>query len=335
MTDFSDLKKPKSAPGDFTDLAEPKKQGWGEWAVSGLKNQLASLKHFPDPQEAKKEMESPENLNEMMINLMPAAQGMKLAGKVGPTLGKSIKSVFTKVAPRSWVERVQQGHDLMKGKAEDMFNFIKDQIPSRKIPNMEMSENLLNEAEQHLPDTRATKKLIGNARSGDYNAVHKLQSDLGRRGFGRLASEDYAQRDVGEEILDTRDKLLEQIKSHFNDTGNEDLSNTLDKARDQWRNLKDIYYGHPKVAQMVEQDTRLVPKNPENIFSEESVPMKKVLDQHPEIPQELHTMNTANRFINNLKKKSSIGLGLTTAAGGLYTGNKILDYIKNLNQEKQ
>ncbi len=322
--DFSDLKNPKPAEGDFSDLAEKKPK-----MVKTIIGDLPSKEDF------KNEMMDPKNLNEMMINMLPAAQGMRLVGKAGPTLGKSIKSIFTKIAPRSWVERVQKGHDVMKGKAEDMFNFIKDQIPHRKIPNIGMSEELLNEAEQHLPVTRATKKLIENARSGDYNAVHKLQSDLGRRGFGRLASEDYAQRDVGEEILDTRDKLLEKIKNHFDETGNKDLSETLDKARSQWKDLKDIYYKHPKVAQMVEQDMRLVPKNPENIFSEESVPMKRVIEQHPEIGQELDTMNTANRFINSLKKKGAIGLGIGGVGGSLYTGGKVLDYIKNLNQENQ
>lgn len=322
--DFSDLKDPKPAKGDFSDLAEKKPRM--------VKTFLGDM---PAPEDFKREMESPEAINEMMINLLPAARGMKLIGEAGPSLAKSIKSVFTKIAPRSWVESVQKGHDIMKSKAEDMFNFIKDQIPSRNIPSMKISPKLLKEAEDHLPNTRATKTLIQNARNGDYESVHRLQSSLGKKGFGRLASDDPAQWDIGEEIIDTRDKLLENIKNHFDKTGNSDLSDILNNARIQWKNLKDIYYKHPKIAQMVEQDTRLVPKNPENIFSEESVPMKRVLEQHPEIGQQLDTMNTANRFINSLKRKGSIGLGIGGVGGSLYTGSKIMDYFRDLNQQNQ
>jgi hypothetical protein len=253
-------------------------------------------------------------------NLLPMAL-LKIPGLA--------KALFTKYNPDSMVHAVQKGHDVLEKEASDAFNLVKDQIKQRNIgmegkPNISPGEHkliidqhILDEAEDMLAKTRANKKLIENARSGDYDAIHKLQSDLGKKGRKKLSADSGAENDEGEEMLDTRSKINETIENTLRSKGHNDLADELKKGRDLWHRLKELYYSRPSIAQMVDPELRLIPSNAENIFSEKSKPMTRIHEAHPEIPETLELIknkNTAQKLI----KAGKYGAKASGLIGGGY-----------------
>lgn len=331
--DFSHLEQPRQY--DFSRLE--KEKGKNPIDIFGL-----SLES-PEMYAQRKKTGSPspplshEQFNEMIYQLLPFAKGMNLVKAGGET---GLKALFAsrKILPKNWVNAIQKGHDTLKGKAQGLFDAVKNQVGKREIPNMKLSDDLLEEAQSHLPITRASKNLIENAKNGDHESVFKLQSELGKRGFKRLSHDMPSENDVGELMLDTRDKILENMRNHFKDTGHTDLSDTMDNARSMWSNLKKTYYPTriPQIGQMVEEGYRKVPSNIPGLLSQESVPMKNLLEAHPQISQELGTLQNAERVKNNIKNLTKIGYGVGGAASavgvpyGLYYANKALEGSQNL-----
>lgn len=247
-----------------------------------------------------------------LMSMAPIGATKALGGilKILPTLSE-------KIDPKNLVKLVQSGHDVMEKRASDIFNFIKDEVKPRGVNKIDIPKNILDDAKSYLPNTRASSKLIEDAKEGDYEALHRLQSDLGKRGKKKLSSDLGADTNEGEEILDTRDKILESIKNKFNEYGHNDLSNLLDMGRSQWAKMKDLYYSRPSLAKMVDKDLRLTPKNPLSVFSEESEPMKKIWEAHPEIPKALKLNEEKKEMMKILKNAGVASVPIASTAGTL------------------
>ena len=243
------------------------------------------------------------------------ALGGNLLGSTIKGAGSLINQLRGKLSPSSIAKIAQDSHDLMKKNAEKIFSGVSKNASDRGIDTVPINKNIIDEAKDFLPNTRANKKLLDKAETGNYDALRDLQSDLGKRGFKRKSSDLAAENDEGEEMLDTREKINEAISNHFRNTGNNDLANELDKGRKLYSNFKDIYYSRPSLAKMVNEDLRLVPKNTASIFNENSIPMERFRQAHPEIKNSLSQLKT----LNNLKKLG-IGTGVTGGLGGLLYG---------------
>lgn len=286
-------------------------------------------------QEQIKNIESPENINELMYEALPAARGMSVAKEFAPSLVNSIKNVFAKINPKNWVKTVQSGHDADEQLASDIYNTVKTEANDANLNNIPLSDDIIDEAQLHLPKTRASKLLIENAKKGGYESLHKLQSDLGKLGHDALSNDSYAEQLKGHEILDTRDKILESIHDYMKKNNREDLSSMINLGRGMWKNLKETYYEHPSISKMVNKKIRLVPKNPENIFSEESIPMNRVLQRHPEISEELKKYQDAKSFMKKLRKGAYTAGGIGLVGNSLYKGSKMIDLLNSINQQNQ
>lgn len=99
-----------------------------------------------------------------------------------------------------------------------------------------ISPGLIEDAAQFLPKTTPYKKLLKEAKSGDYNALFRLQSDLGRH------SSDYsrslfsaAERAHGRAGMATRKELLDEIHNALKSTGHKDVSELLKKGMEEYR----------------------------------------------------------------------------------------------------
>lgn len=289
-------------------------------------------RHLPELSPGTEENKS---LIDSMIGAGIGSPGMKMvdaAPKAREVLSRGIKAIFKKPNAKELAYSVQRGHDKELMESSGLYNKVKNDISDRGIEKFPVTKELLDEAKANLPKTRAYDKLIGNAESGDYEAIHKLQSDLGTRGTKALGSDEFATNNIGEEMLDTRNKLNELIENHLEKTGHKDLADTLKQGREQFRKLKQNYYSHPAIAKLVHEESRKIPKNPLSIFSEESKPMKRLLEKHPEVKNALETKENAEQLLKLLKKPSSIGTALGLTGAGIYGTKTVYDLLKGMNE---
>lgn len=249
-----------------------------------------------------------------------------VAGKVGKKvedkLPAFLRGLSSKSTPEALVESVQKPHDKLQSTADELYGQVRSAVKKRgiKIP---VKDEHLNQIAEILPKTRASKKLIEKAKSGDYEAVHELQSHLYKKGTKGLASDDIALENQGEEILDLRNKINDDLEHHLIKEGNLDVAHVLRQGKKTYKQIMDTYY--PKnlrkgIGKMVQSDLRLVPEKPEKLFSQNSVPMKDFLDKHPEAAKHTQGIKEKEKAIKDLKK-----IFLSTGiAGGTLSGGKML-----------
>lgn len=226
---------------------------------------------------------------------------------------KFIKPLFHKGSPQKTASFIQKGHDLLDKEASHLYSSVENEAIKRGINTIPLPNKLVKEAADYLPKTRASEKLIEAAKTGDYKALRKLQSDLRHRGELLKGSELGADRDRGEEILDLRNKINEEIGDAFEIFGHHDLKADLLKANDLYKKLKETYYSRPAIANMVKKGLRKVPKNINEVVTEISEPMEKIRKLHPELEEEIRLTNEKEKILKSLKKGAPVGYGATGA----------------------
>ena len=249
-----------------------------------------------------------------------------IAGKAGEKLPAFMRGLTNKSTPEAIVSATQKPHDVLQNTADELYGQVRSAINKRgvKIP---VNETYLNQVADILPKTRASAKLIDAARSGDYEAVHDLQSHLYKKGTKGIASDDIALENQGHEIIDLRDKINDDLEQHLLKEGHIDIAHVLKQGKQAYARLMDTYFHKnlPKgIGKMVHQDLRLVPKNPENLFSQNSVPMKRFLEQHPDVAKHAQGIMEKEASMKSLNKILKAGAG----TGGLtYLGKSIYDFL--------
>src|SRR5258708_5238366 len=218
--------------------------------------------------------EESKSLLKDMINSLPILGGLQKA--VSTTGEKVIKPLFHKGSPQKTASYIQKGHDVLENESTALFKEVEDEAVKRGINKMPIPDKLISEAESYLPKTRASEELIKKAKTGEYTAIRKLQSDLRHRGELLKGSELGADRDIGEELLDLRDKINEEVANTFEVFGHSDLKDKLSNATSMYKNVKDIYFSHPVIANMVKKGLRKIPKNVNQVVTEISEPMKRI-----------------------------------------------------------
>jgi hypothetical protein len=246
----------------------------------------------------------------------------KVAGKAAEKLPGLIRGLSTKSTPEALVESIQKPHDKLQSTADELYGQVKQAIKKRdvKIP---VKDEYLNEIVDILPKTRASRKLIEKAKTGDYESVHELQSHLYKKGTKGLSSDDIALENQGEEILDLRDKINDDLEKHLIKEGHIDIAHVLKQGKKSYAKLKDTYYDKllPKgIGKLVHSETRLVPENPEKLLSQNSEPMKKFLSSHPEAAKHSQGIKEKEAALKSLNK-ALLGTGV---AGGTLTVGKVL-----------
>lgn len=253
--------------------------------------------------------------------------GGKVVGAVKDKIPSLMRGLTSKSTPEELVKAVQSPHDALQSTADELYGQVRSAIKKRDI-KIPVNDVHLEKVKEILPKTRATEKLIERAKSGDYDAVHDLQSHLYKKGTKGLASDDIALENQGEEILDLRDKINDDLESHLLKEGHIDVAHVLKQGKKTVANLKNTYFApllRKGVGKMVQSDLRLVPENPEKLFGQNSVPMKDFLTKHPEAEKHVQGIKEKKKAIKDLKK-----LFLTTGVGGGATAGikSIYDLLK-------
>ncbi len=217
-------------------------------------------------------------------------------------------------------------HDFLENRASDAFNHVSKQVNDLGINHVPVEQHLpkdfFEQAKHYFPNTRASADLLNNAKEGDYNALRKMQGDLYKRAKKNLSSQFEADNLKGAEMLEKRNDINQTISNHLKETGHHDLSELLEEARKDWRTLQKTYYNENvgnSLVKMFDKNVRKIPKNLVNLLSEESIPMRNILNFHPGLEQKIIGHKIGQ---NVLKKTGKYGFPLATAVGGYELGKR-------------
>src|SRR4029078_6046966 len=154
---------------------------------------------------------------------------------------KTIPALIQKTTPEKLGGYIQEGYKSLEDKATNLFNTVKNEAIDRGINNLPIDSAFVRSLSQYFPKTKASKKLLQNAESGDYESLRKLQADLFQRGNKGIKSTLSADRNVAEEMLDKRKDLNTFMIDYFKNTGHPDLAEKLSEAKFLYKNLQDIF----------------------------------------------------------------------------------------------
>lgn len=256
----------------------------------------------------------------------------KVSEKAINKLPGLVKGLMSESTPEALVSAIQKPHDRLQSTADEFYGQVRQAIKNRgiKIP---MQDKFLNEAREYFPkDMKSINELFQKAKEGDYNAIHKIQSSLYKKGTKQLAGDDLVKENEGEKIIDLRDQINDYLENKLIKGGNLDVAHTLKQGKKAHAELMNTYYDknlRKGIGKMVNSDLRLVPKNPMQLVDEDSVPMKAFLDKHPEAFKHLKEINNkekAKKVLHDLIVRGSAGtVGL---AGVTYMGKTLHDLFK-------
>jgi hypothetical protein len=169
-------------------------------------------------------------------------------------------------------------------------------------------------------NSKTHKELIQKAKDGDYEALHTLQSSLYKKGTKGTLNSDPVIETQGENLLELRNKINDDLERDLLKEGHIDVAHILKQGKKTVAQLKNTYFDKnlPKgIGKLVHPETRLIPDNPEKLFSQNSVPMKRFLEKHPESAkhtQGIKEKEAAFKNLNSLLTKGGIA-GVTTIGG--------------------
>jgi len=244
----------------------------------------------------------------------------KAAGKVGEKLPAFLRGLSNKSTPEALVEAVQKPHDRLQSTADEFYGQVKQAIKKRDI-KIPMQEKFLTQAREYFPKNKTSvNELFERAKNGDYDAIHKIQSSLYKKGTKQLAGDDLVKENEGEDIMDLRDRMNDFLEKHLLKEGHIDVAHVLRQGKKAHKQIMDTYYApnlRKGIGKMVQSDLRLVPENPEKLFKQNSAPMKDFLGKHTEAAKHAQGIQEKEKAIKDLKKIFlSTGLAGGTASGG-------------------
>ncbi len=245
----------------------------------------------------------------------------------GLKLPQVVKILRSKFDPKEIWSSIQKGHDEMDAESKGLFENVKKEGVSREIPansNPKLQE-MIEHAEDYLPEGKAMRQLVERAKTGDYQAVRDLQSDMGTLGtdykLSRMASERYK----GRNLLKYRRAINNLTINHLEDTGHKDLASDLKKAIDLYRELKNTYYKNRTIGNLVNKNTRAEPASAK-FLERSSVAVDKLKDLHPEINETLRLKGQREKLMKALKISKTAGhiagVGIPSLAGLKYLFGK-------------
>jgi hypothetical protein len=255
-------------------------------------------------------------------NMVGGAEAGGLAGLTGNVIGRGASTAADlglPVSSKGLSQVIQSDHDALAASAANGFNNTTNQVIARgvdQVPSKYIDSGLIDQIRdnKYLPNTPEQRSLLNAAESGDFSSLRQLQTSLWQKGTKAAASPDPAINNKAEEMFDTRDQINDGIESHLRDSGNDDLADQLNKSMSDYANLKQTYFSHPTIANMVDPEKQIVPDNLLNILSEDSKRMDRLRASNPVIQNAVD--KTQNQKL--ALKVGSRGLGTAAALGAAY-----------------
>lgn len=181
-----------------------------------------------------------------------------------------------------------------------------------------LDKSFWSELTHNMDTSKATKELIKKAKTGDYEALRRLQSDVGLRQRKALSSDKLAEQDIGKILKEKRETINNYIQEHFENKGVPSISDKIKEGMNKYRELM-YAYENPIVAKAI---------GPKEDISESllkttmrtSKPMKALRAANPEL-QPLHQIIKDKNTLKKLEKlgKGAFGIELLK---GIYGSNR-------------
>lgn len=252
--------------------------------------------------------------------------GGAIASKTAEKVPAFLRGLTNESSIDALAKAVQKPYNVLRNTEGQLYDYVRSAINRRNI-TIPVKSQYLADAQTLLPNTRASAKLIHDAKGGDYEAIHDLQSQLYKKGTKALASDDVAISNQGEEIIDLRNKINEDLKNHLMQTGNVDVAHVLQQGRGIHKQIMDTYFNKnlPKgISKLVQEDIRLVPENLPGVFEQNSKPMAKFLQEHPEAAKHVKGVREKEAAKNALGK---IFTSTAKVGGAAYLGKSLFDLL--------
>lgn len=250
-----------------------------------------------------------------------------------------IEGGLSRVNPKAVSQSIQKSHDVLKGKASDIFTHVGKEAVKRNVDMIPIRTNLISDIAEHplMPKTKKMDEIFNKAATGDYSGLRDLQSEMWERATKADKSPLVSESNAAEQLFELRDEINNGIKNHFIKTGNPDLANKLTEAVSHYKKLMDTYFSKKTpnaIKNLVHPESRKIPKNIFNVLSEESKPMERVKSENPFAAKNLLKYQRKEEAINKLKTLGKYTLGLGALSGLILGGKSGYDYFKNHNKEE-
>jgi hypothetical protein len=251
---------------------------------------------------------TPENKKVIddMISAAPVGNAMNIVSSAAP---KAIQSIMTN--PRKLIDMVQKGHDLLHNESSGIYNLVKEKAKNMKI---NVGHDILDEAHE-ITNSKSLERVIDNAKGGNYDSLHSLQSELGKLASKGLSSDLPSEMLKGRDYLYIRKKINDAIRNHFINSGENDLAHLLDKGSSKFAEKMQTYFEHPAIGKIVHPELRHIPRDIYGVFSEESKPMSDVINKHPGMKEIMDLLASKKNILKNIR---NVGIGVPVTGGSLY-----------------
>jgi hypothetical protein len=265
-----------------------------------------------------------KNLPQALQSLLPsigagAGVGAALSSDnrgLGAVLGGTVSGIPSAIKavqdfkPKAY-EAIQRGFDTKLKNLSNMFEEVGKDVENSGIKKIKVPDQLYSEIEAQAPNSKAFRRFLEKSKSGRYEDLRKLNTELFNRGTKYASSPNPSDRELAEDMFNSRDILNDIISKALRHRGLEESANKLNKARGGYKSLMETYTAHPQIAKLVGKN-RLVPKT-SNPLKENSERLKQLKMHHPEIDRQLN-------YEKSLKNALQIGSGVAglTGLGGIY-----------------
>jgi len=157
---------------------------------------------------------------------------------------------------------------LTKHGATRTLNEARQLAEGRNIGTLNVDPELIKDARQFLPDTLPERSLLGASKTGDYNSLFNLQSNLGKisaKRMGKMRSLFSPETNIkGEAGLASRNRLLDAIHENLQAQGHNDISDLLRQGQNEYRRYMKFkpYRNAIGGAALTGAGSAIFPKNP-------------------------------------------------------------------------
>lgn len=225
-----------------------------------------------------------------------------IVGGVTSAIPEAIKAVKS-LKPQNPFDVIQKGYDKKSQAISKQFENAANQVVERGVKKIPIRNKLISEIKELGPKTKHFNSFVDKAKSGDFGALRKLQTELYHRAERYRSSPLGSEQDLADAILESRKEINESIAGHLEKKGHKDIASDIKKSMSQWRNLEETYHSHPKISKLVGEN-RLVPESTK-VLNENSTSMNRLRKAHPEIEQH-----------KNWERNKKLITGLLLGVGG-------------------
>lgn len=233
-----------------------------------------------------------------------AGKGLALGGKLG-------KNYLFGEKPREAADILRNAYKKQHGEAVKSLEDVSSEVSRRGISHVPVEKDIFKKIKEEVPDkTHAFSELVKRARSGDFQALRELQSDLRLKSEDLKGSSTFAERNLGKMVGELRDKINTSITKHLEKSGHEDLATKLRHGMEKYREVMKTYHGNKRISKLVGPEEE-IPSNLHKLLTKDTRYFRELRKAHPSLDKSLK-VHELQQDISSLYKKAS-KLGYTGA----------------------